>query len=421
MRRDLFGILGDPDAGAEAARLRAIRVFLLGYGALRGVVWLLIAAGDALPVLPGVAAALVQAVAFALVLRPGTAWVAPRIALPALGLQLALTFPQTANHFYLETFAVALLCLVRRDDPAGEALALRSLRAVTLLVLFHTGLQKLLYGHFLHGDFLAYMIGRGDRFATFFRLLLPEGEIARLAGYDPRIDGAGPYRVSLPLFVAVSNLVWAAELLLPVGLVFRRTRPFAAAAAIALVLSIQLGAREISFALLFSALLALSLPWPARRSGRTPDRSGALAEARAQRRVALAILAFVAVWPLLHRGLVARFGINPWKLAGWAMYTTPVVPTIVVLLREEGGKLTVLDERTLPAEAAEALQRYRDARTAWGTLVAPEPLARAVFEAQPGLEHLVVATQKLTLDPGTARMTSVRENLVFAREDVVGR
>jgi len=425
--RDLLSILGDADAAAEAGRLRAIRVFLLGYGALRGFVWLLVAAGEALPTLPGVAAALVQSVAFGLSLRPGTAWLAPRVALPALLLQLALTFPQTANHFWLELLAVALLCLVRRDDPAGEALALRALRAVTLVVLFHTGLQKLLYGHFLHGDFLAYMIGRGDRFATAFRVLLPEAEIARLASYDPRLDGAGPYRVTLPLFVAASNLVWIAEMLLPVGLVFRRTRPFAAAAAIALVLAIQLGAREISFALLFSALLALSLPWPARGRGGEPApaalprgrREGRAPQASPpQRAAALAIVAFVALWPLAHRALVARYGINPWKLAGWAMYTTPVVPTIVVLFHERDGKLALLDERTLPAEAQEALQRFRDDRTAWGTLVSPEPLARAVFEAKPGLGHLVIATQKLTLDPQSARMTSVRENLVFARDEV---
>lgn len=317
--------------------------------------------------------------------------------------------------------AVALLCLVRRGDVASEAAAVRALRAITLVVLFHTGLQKLLYGHFLHGDFLAYMIGRGERFATAFQLLVPDDEIARLSGYDPHLDGAGPYRVSLPLFVAASNLVWIAEMLLPVGLVFRRTRPFAAAGAIALVLSIQLGAREISFALLFSALLALSLPWPARWQAKAPERTGGAAPSTAQRRVTLALVAFVALWPLAHRALVARTGMNPWKLAGWAMYTTPVVPTIVVLFHEEGGKLALLDERSLPGDAREALQRFRDARTAWGSLVRPEPLARAVFEAQPALQHLVIATQKLTLDSDTARMTSVRENLVFAREDVIRR
>jgi len=42
-----------------------------------------------------------------------------------------------------------------------------------------------------------------------------------------------------------------------------------------------------------------------------------------KRRLALALLAFVAAWPLVHRALVARFELDPWKHAGFAMYAAP--------------------------------------------------------------------------------------------------
>jgi hypothetical protein len=139
-------------------------------------------------------------------------------------------------------------------------MVLAGLRWLTVLVLFHTGLQKLLYGHYWRGDFLAFMVGRGERFADLFRWILPPAEIARLASHDPFREGAGPYRVSEPLFVAASNLVWIAEVALPAGLILRRTRAAAAFAALAFVLVIQLGAREMGFALLFGNLLLLFAP-----------------------------------------------------------------------------------------------------------------------------------------------------------------
>lgn len=184
---------------------------------------------------------------------------AARLALPALLVELAATLPLTPNHFFLELYAVALLALA---GPAGRdaPLVLHGLRWLAAIVLFHTGFQKLLYGHYLAGDFLAFMAGRGDRFADLFRWMLPAAEVARLEGYDPFRSGAGPYRVAQPFFVLVSNAVWIAELALPFGLLARGTRLAAAAASTALVVAIQLGARETGFALLFVNLLLLFLP-----------------------------------------------------------------------------------------------------------------------------------------------------------------
>jgi hypothetical protein len=193
--------------------------------------------------------------------------VAPRVALPALLVQAALSVPSTDNHFFLELYAVGLLCLAgERDD---DAWLLGSLRWLAAIVLFQTGLQKVLYGQYFSGQLLAFLIGQGDRFALPFEWLVSAQEVARLQGYDPLRTGAGPYRVDSLLFVALSNGVWIAELALAPLLLLARTRLAATGAAIALVAAIQLGARELGFAFLFTSLLLLftrqgnarALPW----------------------------------------------------------------------------------------------------------------------------------------------------------------
>jgi hypothetical protein len=254
----LLALAADDDApGAAAGRLRVLRRFVLAWGFVRSVVWL-VAEAPVDPVWLGASAALLG-VAAALAFAPRVEHLAPRVALPALALQLALTFPLTNNHWFLEGYAVALLALA---GPAGRdaPLVLSGLRWLTAIVLLHTGLQKLSYGHYLAGDFLAFMVGRGERFAALFQWVLPAEEVARLQGYQPLHEGAGPYRVAQPLFVALSNAVWIAELVLPVGLLWRRTRTLAAAATTAFVLALQLGARELGFALLFTNLVLLFAP-----------------------------------------------------------------------------------------------------------------------------------------------------------------
>jgi hypothetical protein len=246
-----------PDPETAVARLRILRRFLLSWGVVRSSVWL--AAGAAVdPAWLG-ASAIVLGVATGLAFAPRLEHLAARLALPALLAQLAWTLPLTHNHFFLELYAVALLALAGRGG-ADAPLVLAGLRGLTALVLFQTGLQKLLYGHYFTGDFLAFMVGRGDRFATLFEWVLPAAEAARLQGYDPFQDGAGPYRVTQPLWVLISNGVWIAETTLPFALLAHRTRAVAAGIAIAFVLALQLGAREMGFALLFGNLLLLFGP-----------------------------------------------------------------------------------------------------------------------------------------------------------------
>lgn len=246
-----LALAADPGDEPAAARLRPFLRFVLIWGAARTWIWL--ALGAPLdPILLALSGAALTAAA-GLACAPRFEHGAARVALPALFAQLAAGFALAPNHFFVELYAVALLALAGRD----AALALHALRWLAAIVLFHTGLQKLLYGHYLRGDFLAFMVGRGERFADLFAWILPAAEVARLQALDPLRDGAGPFRVAQPLFVALSNGVWLAELALPPALLARATRRVAAAAAVAFVLALQLGARELGFALVFGNLLLL--------------------------------------------------------------------------------------------------------------------------------------------------------------------
>ncbi|MEM7413831.1 MAG: hypothetical protein AAF430_26625 [Myxococcota bacterium] len=234
--------------------IEAFRRFAVLHGFARSWLWAATAEASWLPGLVG--AALIATVAFLLLWIPQRAWLAPFVALPALLLQLVLTFPLTDNHFFLELYAVVLLALAGPRDEAAS-LALTGLRSLAVIVLFVTGLQKVLYGQYFDGQFLAFMVSQSERFALAFAPLVSEAQHAALRALDPMRTGQGPFRADGWLLPAASNAVWILELALPGLIVWTRSRAFAVAVALALVALIQLGAREIGFALFFGNLLLL--------------------------------------------------------------------------------------------------------------------------------------------------------------------
>jgi len=190
-----------------------------------------------------------------------------RFALSALAgaalLELALVFsafPENANHQFLALVLALLLLLVRRDaddfDPVDARTCLQATRWVVLIGIAWAGVMKLVYGGWLGGEFLSFRIALDPDFAQVFLPFVPAPEWQRLVGLENQL-GAGPFRADAPVLVALSNLTWLAELLLPVGLLFARTRRFAMVGAVSLLLVIQLGAGEIFFAGLMTGGLLL--------------------------------------------------------------------------------------------------------------------------------------------------------------------
>ncbi|MFT5050563.1 MAG: hypothetical protein ACI8QZ_001965 [Chlamydiales bacterium] len=203
---------------------------------------------------------------------PGFARGAARLAtLMVLG-QLLLSMPDTANHVFLEFVLFLLLAMLDPGKEPEAKLLMRGLRWYIAIFFVYAGIQKVIYGYYFDGQFLAYMAATEDRFTLVFQHLIPAPELERLQAFNEAVlaDGrhqpatdAGPYRVDAPLFVVMSNLVWMYEIVAPILLMFRRTRAAAALSIIAFVLLIELGAREITFGMLMTnlALLYLWGPW----------------------------------------------------------------------------------------------------------------------------------------------------------------
>jgi hypothetical protein len=134
-----------------------------------------------------------------------------------------------------------------------------------------------------------------------------------------------------------------------------------------------------------------------------------------RRNALVALLAFVALWPLVHRGLVALYGIDPWKLSGFAMYSTPSLPVVAVAVTAGRDGPVPIDESSLPAWVRSGLERFRVERLALGTLREPDREARAILAARPDLSSVGILVQKSALDPRTAVIANTTERYVYDR------
>lgn len=133
---------------------------------------------------------------------------------------------------------------------------------------------------------------------------------------------------------------------------------------------------------------------------------------RAKRRIVFSALLVLAVWPLAHRALVARYEISPWRLFGWAMYCQPKLSLEVGTVAERGG---VPFDVEIPDSVIRARARFGEMRVALGRLVSPADLARLMLTELPEADRAVVVIQRNRLDPASARIVGRREYFRFER------
>ena len=195
-----------------------------------------------------------------------------RVALAALAVSHAVLvwreFPATGNHAYLEVILCLLGAFLCVDEPAERVLLVRALRWIVALIFVWSGVQKLVHGFWVHGQYLAYALDSAG-FRPVLGLLLAPDELARLAGYRGDV-GDGPYLVSSWRLLAVSNGTWLVEVALGPLLLWPRTRVPAALAGLGLLLGIEVGAREVFFGLVFANAILTFLPPAAHRRAVIP-------------------------------------------------------------------------------------------------------------------------------------------------------
>mgnify|MGYP000145873284 CR=1 FL=1 len=129
----------------------------------------------------------------------------------------------------------------------------------------------------------------------------------------------------------------------------------------------------------------------------------------AKQRLVVAALVVLAAWPLAHRALVARYGLDPWRFFGWAMYCTPKLPVRVALRERRAGAVSEIALRDLPRPARRAASRLKKGRALWGTLASPAGLAAALGASRPDAEGFEIVVERWFLDPATAHIGTRRD------------
>ena len=200
----------------------------------------------------GLVAAALTACAVAAWRRPALERAAAGVAMALVAGTVVAVFPQNANHQWLAIVLLLLLLIpssASPNAPIEAADALCGVRWVAISGTAWAGIQKIFYGVYFGGEFLSFRIARDPAFAAIFSWIVPAEEVVRLQGLGD-VVGAGPFRADAPLLVAVSNFTWILELALPLLLISSRTRRLAWPFAVFFFAALQLGARELFFALL---------------------------------------------------------------------------------------------------------------------------------------------------------------------------
>ena len=132
----------------------------------------------------------------------------------------------------------------------------------------------------------------------------------------------------------------------------------------------------------------------------------------ARQKAMVGILLAVFLWPVVHLGLVARAGIDPWELFGWAMYSRPAARVQVAVDVERAGRLVPL--RAM-GEMRRRVGDYARGRTALGRFARPDDLLTAIFESDPSIEAVELVLRDVSLDLDSALLVARDERLRFER------
>ena len=135
---------------------------------------------------------------------------------------------------------------------------------------------------------------------------------------------------------------------------------------------------------------------------------------RAKRRIVAALLVAFAVWPLLHHGLVGRYGLDRWRFAGWSMYTAPkYIPKVEVFELRDGARVKIPLTGSRLEAAAATHEHFRMEALSWGRLAIPDVLASQVRAGLATREPIEIVITRFFLDPRSARVSATRESFFY--------
>jgi len=118
---------------------------------------------------------------------------------------------------------------------------------------------------------------------------------------------------------------------------------------------------------------------------------------QSRRTIVAVLLMLFACWPFVQQQLVIHYRINPWKLAGWAMYTTTTPRGNMNLIGiDTAGERTPLNVRE-SQELFTARNQYMSSRLTMGLFVDPAPVASALATAHPKFSEWELVVNEIGL------------------------
>jgi hypothetical protein len=127
-------------------------------------------------------------------------------------------------------------------------------------------------------------------------------------------------------------------------------------------------------------------------------------------RIAASVVALTILWPFCHFVLAARYDVDPWKLAGMAMYCTVHDLTLRFEYRSGDETLRPLQLASLGPELLASVERHSRRRATLGRFHPLDGLAREILEARPDIDELILKTDVKRLDPMTGRIQVVQHD-----------
>ena len=120
----------------------------------------------------------------------------------------------------------------------------------------------------------------------------------------------------------------------------------------------------------------------------------------------------VASWPILQIGLASRYGMSPWKLGAWGMYTVPDVRSATRIFAPRLGLLALKD---MTPRVREAVIAYHQRWRILGRLASPRQALLFILDDFPKLNHLKLVSERLRLDPRSSRIVRGRDIYLASR------
>jgi hypothetical protein len=124
------------------------------------------------------------------------------------------------------------------------------------------------------------------------------------------------------------------------------------------------------------------------------------------------VVMLVALWPAVHLALVARAGVDPWELFGWAMYSQTPARVQVRVDVERAGVVEPLRAMGMLRRQVEGFAR---SRTTLGRLASPDELLATVFTSDASIEAVELVLRDVKLDHESAMLVANDERVRFER------